>query len=124
VVLSYNADDSFDWGQGYVGGAQFVLVVQASDAADRAIEADNDANDPNAAPVSAPTLANMTLIGAAGKVGGVLLRRGTGASIYNSIVTGSDVCLSIQDDATFAREGDGRLVLENNIMSCPTNFAD
>ncbi len=60
LVLTNNADDSFDWGQGYVGGAQFVLVIQASDAGDRGIEADNDENDPNAAPVSAPTLANMT----------------------------------------------------------------
>jgi hypothetical protein len=124
LVLTGNADDSFDWGQGYLGGAQFVLIIQSSDAGDRGIEADNNPNDPNADPVSAPTLANMTLIGAAGRTGGILLRRGTGALIYNSITSGSDVCLSIQGAATFAREADGRLTLENQIVSCPTNFAD
>ncbi len=124
IVLTENADDSFDWGQGYLGGVQFMLVIQASDAGDRAIEADNNENDPNAAPVSAPTIANMTLIGQTGRTGGILLRRGTGALIYNSITAYSDVCLSIQGAATFAREGDGRLVLENEVVSCPTNFRD
>jgi hypothetical protein len=124
IVLTGNGDDQFDWGQGYLGGAQFVLAIQSDDAGDRGIEADNNPNDGNADPVSAPTLANFTLIGATGRTGGILLRRGTGALIYNTITAYSDVCLSIQGDTTYARVTDGRLDLTNEIVSCPTNFKD
>jgi hypothetical protein len=129
VVLTGNADDSFDWGQGYRGGAQFVLILQADDDGDRGIEADNDEGDPNADPVSVPTLANMTIVGSSGGTSasdtiGINLRRGTGELISNSVVTGSDVCLSIQGSATFARASDGRLAFENSIVSCTTDFRD
>ncbi|NJN52283.1 MAG: hypothetical protein HC809_11480 [Gammaproteobacteria bacterium] len=130
IVLTGNADDSLDWGQGWRGGAQYVLVVQAADDGDRGIEADNDENDPNAEPVSVPTLVNVTIVGSDGGTAttadtlGVNLRRGTGAKIYNTIITGSDTCLSIQGDATFARVDDGRLLFENSIVSCDVNFAD
>lgn len=129
IVLTGNADDSFDWGQGYRGGAQFVLVVQADDDGDAGIEADNDANDPNAEPVSAPTLANFTIIGSGGGTAasdtrGMLLRRGTGALIYNTVVTGSDICLKIDGSATFARASDGRLAFENSIVACAVDFQD
>jgi hypothetical protein len=130
VVLTANADDSLDWGQGWRGGAQYVVIVQAADDADAGIEADNDENDNNAEPVSVPTLVNLTIVGSDGgtpataDTRGILLRRGTGAKIYNTIVTGSDTCLRIQGDATFARVDDGRLFFENSIVSCTTNFAD
>lgn len=130
VVLTSNADDSFDWGQGWRGGAQYVVIVQAADDADAGIEADNDENDNNAEPVSVPTLVNFTIVGsdggtpAAADTRGMLLRRGTGAKIFNTIVTGSDTCLRIQNDATFARVDDGRLFFENSVVSCTTNFAD
>jgi len=61
---------------------------------------------------------------------GILLRRGTGAMIWNTIVTGfSGSCIDIDDAATFARAGsnapaalNGELVMNNSIISCPTNF--
>jgi len=64
LVLTANKDDSFDWGQGYTGGAQFIVIKQDTDTGDRGIEADNDGTDPQAQPISMPTLANMTLISA------------------------------------------------------------
>ncbi|NJN52282.1 MAG: hypothetical protein HC809_11475, partial [Gammaproteobacteria bacterium] len=109
VVLTDNADDSFDWGQGYRGGAQFVVIKQASDAGDKAIEADNDENANDAAPRSLPVLANFTIMSgdtgpAAG--GGVLLRRGTGAHLYNFVVVDfRDNCLDVDQSATAALFG-------------------
>ncbi len=133
IVLTDNADDSFDWGQGYTGGAQFIVVKQAADVADRGIEADNDKANPQAGPISMPILANMTFMGQpAGDSGadGILLRRGTGAIIWNTIVTGfADACIDIDDDATFARAGasapatlSGELVMNNSVVSCSVNF--
>ncbi|NOX75319.1 MAG: hypothetical protein GXP17_01570 [Gammaproteobacteria bacterium] len=134
LVLTANKDDSFDWGQGYTGGAQFIVVKQDTDTADRGIEADNDRDSPLATPVSMPTLANMTFMSAGTTDGkseqGILLRRGTGAKIWNTIVTGfSGSCIDIDDAATFSRAGSnapstlsGDLVMNNSIVSCTTDF--
>ncbi len=134
IVLTDNGDDSFDWGQGYRGGAQFIVIKQAADQADRGIEADNDGDNPQATPISMPTLANMTIIGQPlGDTGadGIMLRRGTGAKIYNTIVTGfADTCIDIDDDATFNRGGTsatdqtGDLMMANSIVSCPNENFD
>ncbi len=132
IVLTGNADDSFDWGQGYTGGAQFIVVKKADDDADRAIEADNDKKNPEATPVSKPILANMTLMGpsnpgteATGS-DGILLRRGTGAHIYNTIITGfPDACIDIDGEATLQEAGtlsdntDGNLEIHNSLVHCP-----
>jgi len=131
IVLTDNRDDSFDWGQGYTGGAQFLVVKQAADDADRAIEADNDKGNPNATPVSMPILANMTLIGLPNgdqSADGILLRRGTGAKIYNSIVTGfADACIDIDETATMDRAYmngayTGELMIANSFVDCQTDF--
>jgi hypothetical protein len=127
AVISGAADDSLDWGQGWTGGAQFVFVRQFDDDAGYGIEADNDADTPDAGPVSEPTLVNMTIFATAAPTDeqiGVLLRRGTGAHIFNSIVTGADVCLDLDDDATFTRFEQDRIEINNSVMSCTTNFRE
>lgn len=132
VVLTDNADDSFDWGQGYTGGVQFMVVKQANDDGDRAIEADNDKGSPDAAPISLPTLANMTLMAADASAetsaDGILLRRGTGAKIHNAIIKGfADACIDIDETATMDRAYannayTGDLTIENSFVNCATNF--
>ncbi len=125
VVITDAADDSFDWGQGYLGGAQFVVIRQAADDADRGIEADNDGDAPNAQPISGPTLANFTMIGTeegGTTTLGVLLRRGTGAYMWNSVITGFDRCVDFDDEATFGRYNTGEIAFRNNVVSCATNF--
>jgi hypothetical protein len=97
-------DDGFDWQLGYRGKAQFVVVRTSVDftpsqgggvgqAGDKGIEADNldpAVGSENALPRSNPTIANFTLIGdrrnGPGGTNGVQLRRGTSATILNSIV--------------------------------------
>lgn len=127
MVVTEAGDDSVDWGQGWTGGAQFVLVLQADDEGDKLIEADNDGDNNNLEPISFPLLANLTLVGSdAG--GPVLLRRGTKAQIWNAIVTGAPTCIDLDDDATFERAGttpdapSDELVFRNSIASCATNF--
>ncbi len=98
VVLSGNADDSMDWTDGWTGNVQYVQIVQADDAGDNGIEADNREGDENALPRSNPTIANMSILGNSGERG-ILLRRGTGADIYNSLVSGSATCFEVAGES-------------------------
>ena len=135
LVLTGNKDDSMDWVNGWQGHAQYVLIQQYEDAANNGIEADNLSTPQNAEPRSMPILANFTMIGtsAADAAGGsgLLLRRGTGVAMYNSIVTGfMKGCLDIDDAETFnfgaTVEGDtitaSGLVMEYVAMDCSDPF--
>ena len=126
IVITDAADDSFDWGQGYRGGAQFVVIRQASDDADRAASRPTmTATRPNAEPISGPTLANFTMIGTehgGANTIGVLLRRGTGAFMWNSVITGFNRCVDFDNEATFGRYDAGAIGFRNNVVSCATNF--
>lgn len=140
IVLTDNGDDGIYWGQGFTGGAQFVLMRQDAEQADRGIEADNNVDNPNITPVSMPAFANMTFIGVNETTEdtvdseritqGILFRNGTGGEIWNSIFTGFNTCLDIDGAATFDRAGEdapdslsGDLVINNSILSsCDTTF--
>lgn len=130
VVITGAKDDSLDWTSGWRGKAQFVVIEQFEDAANNGIEADNLSSPMDANPRSNPTLSNMTMIGTsagAAKGGeGVLLRVGTGAGIYNSIITGfKSSCIDLDDAETFsnAREYNNELerteiYFSHNLISC------
>ncbi|MEO0335292.1 MAG: hypothetical protein AAF202_02805, partial [Pseudomonadota bacterium] len=128
LVSTCNKDDSLDWVHGWQGKAQFVLIQQCADFANNGIEADNNDEKRNSYPRSMPTLSNLTILGATGdgeaSGQGVLLREGTGAKIYNAIVTGfRNSCLDIDDAETMELAADGEsLVMENSIVHCATNF--
>ncbi|HID29622.1 MAG TPA: hypothetical protein EYP19_06400, partial [Desulfobacterales bacterium] len=107
ILNSRCADDQFDWTNGFVGRAQFIVAHKADDDGDRGIEADNLADNNIAQPVSNPTIYNMTLVGNEnipdGGGEGVVLRRGTGITLKNSIVTGfQKAAVDIDNEATFA----------------------
>lgn len=128
VVLTGIRDDSLDWTLGWKGKAQYVLVRQADDAGDQGIEADNNGSANDSLPRAQPQLANMTLIGSANADVGILLREGTGANIYNTIVEGfGDACIDIDNPATFANAGAdipgviaaNNLTMVNSMVSCP-----
>jgi len=128
IVLTGNSDDSLDWGTGWRGKAQYVLIEQASDAGDRGIEADNDPSNYDDQPRSKPLLANMTIIGGSA-VGteGMKLRRGTGANIFNSVVTKFNTggCIQIDGLRTYQNAGtsatslSGQLTAEGTYVDCP-----
>jgi hypothetical protein len=93
VVLTGNADDSMDWTDGWTGKVQYVYIEQ-TDAADNAIEADNREGDETLTPTSNPIIANMTVLGKADERA-LRLRRGTGLTLSNSFIDGSERCIRV-----------------------------
>jgi hypothetical protein len=93
VLITNAEDDSLDWTFGWQGRLQFLVAIQGGSEADNGIEADNDENNANLQPRSNPTIYNATFVGAKGtgaqlnNEAGLLLRRGTGATLRNLIVT-------------------------------------
>ncbi|MDR4518502.1 MAG: hypothetical protein MRK00_14120 [Nitrosomonas sp.] len=130
MVLTNNGDDSLDWGSGWTGKAQFVLIKQASNDGDRGIEADNNEVNNDIEPRAKPVLSNMTIIGGSAGTQGILLRRGTGANIWNTVISGFQNCISIDGEATFLNAGapgnlSGELTINNSFVhGCATNFLD
>jgi hypothetical protein len=131
IVVTNIQDDSFDWGNGWKGRAQFVLIKQSSSVGDRGIEADNNEKNNDSLPRSQPILSNLTIIGRSGETAtqGILLRRGTGANIWNTVVTGSPTCLMIDSGPTFVNAGSpgsltGELTMVNSFVQCASNYKD
>lgn len=106
LICQYNGDDGFDWDYGYTGRLQFLVVQQDPSVVGNTngFEGDNDPNSSDNSPRSAPTIFNATLCGINKKAGkeqfGMLLRKGTGATIRNAIVMGFDVGLDIRNSNT------------------------
>jgi len=97
MVSSGISDDSFDYSTGWQGRGQFWLVAQDPTDADNGFEVDGNEDDFDAEPFTTPEIYNVTLIGkglngAGGTAGestrGMILRRGTGGNVVNTIVTG------------------------------------
>lgn len=121
IVISGAGDDSIDWTFGWNGKFQFATVVQYSDDSDSAFEADNNETNNDALPRSSPVLSNVTVAGAMGK-NGILLRRGTAAQIWNTVVTGSANCVDIDSiPSTFNQLTAGAIVFRNTIHNCTSN---
>ncbi|KYF60327.1 hypothetical protein BE04_03075 [Sorangium cellulosum] len=106
LICAQNGDDGFDWDLGYVGKLQFLALQQDPTVADETngFEGDNDADGSENAPVSEPTIYNVTLCGKNKDVDkqqyGMLLRRGTKAHIFNTIVTGFEAGVDLRNDGT------------------------
>lgn len=132
LVSTGNDDDGFDWQTGWDGKAQFVLVFGASDTGDAGIEADNNQSNHNSLPRARGQIANFTLIGSNTGVDnhGMVLRRGTAANIYNSVITGfGRSCMTINDPSTYQIAGtpgnlSGLLTIENSYVHCDKSFND
>src|SRR5690606_10362927 len=96
------------------------------DAGGYGIEADGNEADHTAAPISRPTLSNVTLVGSPEVPEdnfGIVLRRGTGAHVTNSIVTGFPAaCLALRDAATYAQFDAGDLSFEHVLFDCDEPF--
>src|SRR5688572_3471521 len=94
AIASNAADDSFDWTFGWVGRAQFVVIHQRGDDADRGIEADNSEFNNNDLPRSNPQLYNFTMCGDPDRNEGgessiaATIRRGTAFTLRNFLITG------------------------------------
>jgi hypothetical protein len=122
LVVSQPDDDGLDWDFGWSGSAQFVIVQQNGLVGDKGFESDNNENDNDAEPRSAPEIWNATLIGSnsepgeAGKTqGGMMLRRGTAGSINNTIIAYfTDFAIDVADFATVEQAMAGDLVVKTS----------
>lgn len=131
LVLTSNEDDSLDWTFGWQGNVQNAIIVQREDTGDRGIEADNNGDDNDAEPRSKPTLANFTMIGKGEAGRGIMLRRGTGANLFNFVLTNfDDYCIDLDSDETFNNGGSsatdlsGDLTMVNSRFGCANAFGE
>ena len=121
ALVTNASDDSFDYSTGWQGRGQFWIALQNPDDADNGFEVDGNEDDYNATPLTAPTIYNVTLVGnGPGGTGGersdigLLLRRGTGGVIYNTVVIGfGDQALDV-DNAETLNNG---LELRNSVFA-------
>jgi hypothetical protein len=128
LVLTGNQDDSVDWDNGFRGKLQYVYVEhdKASGDANRGIEGDNDGSTPDKEPQSNPMIANMTIIGnnfdGEDDSEGVYLREGSGAQIYNMVITGTagmGECFEIEDSTeSQANLGDSTITMSTSVIGC------
>jgi hypothetical protein len=135
VVSIDNDDDGFDWDQGWTGNVQYLYIEleNASEKDPNGIEADNFKDNNAATPRSNPILSNVTIVAKGSNtklLNGIMLRRGTGAQFYNTIIRGSfQNCLNIDDEETFKNGGavsgdivqQTGLVMQNVILQCDQN---
>lgn len=87
ILVTQAQDDAIDWDEGWTGNIQF-LITQQTVAGDNSIEADNNADNPDAIPRSVPRIYNVTLIGAdTGAQRAITLRRGSGGEFGNLLAS-------------------------------------
>lgn len=150
AVLTYVRDDSLDFSDGYVGTIENALVIQWRADGNRCIEHDNvgearsTAGVPlNSAPLTQPTVRNMTCItgntdvNTHGDSEGVLVRQGGQLRLANSIVyagygtsvngAASNECYEIDDNdnvsRAFAAAGDA-FGVTSTVIACQTPAQD
>ena len=128
LVITGADDDSLDTDFGYKGANQYVIVVQRSGGGDRIVEADTSGNGNNT-PRSYPKFANLTAVSRR-TADALLYRGGTDFAVVNSVVTGSPICLDVDDSAVTlqaqgaAAEEAGPPLFRSTFFSCANPFRD
>lgn len=114
-VSSEVGDDLFDWTEGWNGTGEFWYGIRKNDG-NRGIEADNNSNNHLAAPISNPTIRNLTLVG--NGAGGsepqaIKLRVGTKATFDNVVLSNWKTGFDVQHDEGIGYVADGSLKATN-----------
>ncbi|MED5389235.1 MAG: hypothetical protein VX793_10315 [Pseudomonadota bacterium] len=121
VVITGAGDDSLDWDMGWRGRVQFLAVQQHADTGDNAFEGDNQADNPNATPLSAPTLYNVTLISPRSHEKhhrAMTLKAGTGGHFHNMIIDGfSGETIDLKGTETVGRIQEGELSFQSLMVN-------
>ena len=133
LVITGADDDSLDTDLGYKGFIQYLIAVQRDASnGDSMIEADSNGNE-DAQPRQNTRISNATFVQRGNAQGGnaILLRGGTDYTLVNSVVTGPQNCIDIdQTGGTTMRAADPALddvgppVFRSVFLSCPTAFRD
>ena len=144
LVSAFNADDAFDYDQGFRGNHQFWFAIQGTDAAGALAEQDGAGGTEIFEPFAIPVIYNATYIGAgigatpAGdRAEAIIFRDNAAGKYYNSIFTeynsaegGFALTIENLDTSTGSTTRDshqrfeeGDLVLSNNIWGAFGNGA-
>lgn len=135
LVAYRGLDDDFDMDNGYRGNIQFAVGLRGATNADQSgsngFEVDNDGQGTANEPFTAPTLANVSLIGAKQSQetfistlfqNGMHLRRNNKIKVYNTFVTGYPNGVYIDGSTTAANAVAGQLVLNNVVLAGVTGW--
>ena len=121
LVSAFTGDELFDTDQGYRGNNQYLFGI-ADASTDNGFEMDGgDARlgGEDATPLSTPTFANVTLIGA-GANRAARIKENAAPRFFRSIFTGFDRGFDIQDAGVAgdseSRLADGTIQIQNNIL--------
>lgn len=94
LIGGLGADDFLDFQLGYTGNLQFGFFYQDADnPGNRGLEGDNSEYNQGATPLSKPAIFNTTFVGSGAQgfdesnAPGIYLRRGSGGTVNNTIVT-------------------------------------
>ena len=113
LVATDCEDDSFDWTEGWNGKGQFLVATQSDGSeGDCLMECDNNGTNAELTPIAHPILANVTLIGNNGDAQGVRLRAGTQVELYNALISGKALPLTVETTQTENYLADGTSKLE------------
>lgn len=122
IVISYCADDCFDYDEGYRGSVQFVLAFQDPNAGDRMGEHDGGTTPEDGAPYAHPIFYNATYIGRGISAGKRMLtfRDNAGGEYHNSVfinqAKGIDIEKLASGEDSYNRFVNGDIVLSNNVF--------
>lgn len=146
-LVSYEAvDDHFDSSEGHRGRNQFLIAYQtfipqprpgtgslASDPQGFEVDGCSGGGCPdgqNSAPFNMPVFANFTLVGPGPNVyppgggAGMVIRRGTGGTWINGVVSRFTVGLSVRDANTDSRRQSDSLTISNILFADNTQHLD
>ena len=126
LVSAFNADDAFDYDEGFRGKGQFWFVLQSDEDGNRGAEQDGGTTPEDGQPYAIPTIYNATYIGSgANSVNAdndlaMIFRDNAGGKYLNSIFTdfaanGVNVEDLASGEDSRARLEAGDLVMANNI---------
>jgi hypothetical protein len=119
LVITGAGDDSLDWTSGWTGSISHICIAHFDDDGDRGIEADNNGDENNALPRSAPDISYVSLVGAGTERTGMTLRQGTSANLSYVAVAGFDRgCLDVDGDATYEQLDAGALTITSSVLGC------
>lgn len=103
IVVAFCGDDGFDYDEGFRGHGQFWFCIQQSDAGNHAGEHDGATGNEQGMPYARPIISNATYIGCGAGSGNpdnyaaIIMRDNAGGEYHNSIFSGFDMGLVIED---------------------------
>jgi hypothetical protein len=141
AIALFARDDSFDYSDGYVGTIRNALAIHYRNDGNRCVEGDNigasrsDAGAPlDSAPLTQPTISNLTCITSNNDVGthgdseGPLARQGAKLRLVDSVIYGgygvirngktSNECLEIESPVSLSFAAAGEGYIRNSLIAC------